>query len=181
LLRYYITDRRRVPDLRLHVANLVATHAVDWIQIREKDLTARELFLLCRDIVEIAKPAGIRVLLNERADVANAAAADGVHLPSNSIPPSRFTGQFCGVSCHNEAELVTAEAEGASYAVLGPVFAPGSKDYRGPLMGLPEFERLVKLVKIPVFALGGITAANARSCMDAGAVGVAGISLFDRT
>lgn len=168
-----------MPDLRTHVAKLASAHSVDWIQIREKDLSARELLLLCRDIVELAKPAGIRVLVNERADVAKAAGADGVHLPSNAVAPMRFGGLFCGVSCHNEAELLAANAEGASYAVLGPVFVPGSKDYRGPLTGLEEFARLVKLVRIPVFALGGVTAANAASCQDAGAAGIAGISLFD--
>lgn len=152
--------------------------AADWIQVREKDLSARDLYALCLDLVEIARPAGIRVLVNERADVARAAGADGVHFPSNALEPWRVGG-FCGVSCHSEAELMAAQAEGASYAVLGPVFAPGSKDYRGPVMGLEEFARLVRLVRIPVFALGGVTAASAKSCLEAGAAGVAGISLFD--
>lgn len=152
---------------------------MDWIQIREKDLAARELYALCRDIVEIAKPAGVRVMVNERADVAMAAGADGVHLPSNAIAPSRFPGLFCGVSCHNEDELLRAEREGAAYAVLGPVFAPGSKEYAGPLMGLVEFARLVRMVSIPVLALGGVTAATAGACVDAGAAGIAAISLFD--
>ncbi|MBS1835384.1 MAG: thiamine phosphate synthase [Acidobacteria bacterium] len=179
MIRCYITDRRRVTDLRAHVARIVAARHADWIQVREKDLPARDLYALCRDIVEIARPAGVRVLVNERADVAKAAGADGIHLPSNAMAPWRFPGSFCGVSCHNEDELLRAQNEGASYVVLGPVFAPGSKTYTGNVMGLAEFARLAKLATIPVLALGGITAANASSCMDAGAAGIAAISLFD--
>ena len=182
MIRYYITDRRRtaIPVVE-HTARLVAARAVDWIQIREKDLSSRDLAELTAAIVAIAKPAGVRVLVNERTDVALAAGADGVHLPSDAIAPwkLRCLGVSCiGVSCHNAAELQSAVQGGADFAVLGPVFRPLSKDYQSDILGLAGFEQLARPSPIPVLALGGITHENAPACMHAGAAGIAGITLF---
>ncbi len=181
MIRYYITDRRRVPDLRAHIAKIVEAGTADWIQIREKDLPAKELYALTSDVVQLARPAGIRVLVNERSDIAIAAGADGVHLPSHAVSAAVLPRRMplIGVSCHNQAELARAQREGASFAVLGPVFAPRSKSSDLPPLGLPEFQHLVRSATIPVLALGGITHANIAECMAAGASGVAGISLFD--
>ncbi len=182
MIRYYITDRKRTPNLIANVERLVAERAVDWIQVREKDLSAQDLLELTTRIVRIAKPFGVKVLVNERADVAIAARADGVHLPSNALPPSALrkleASMMIGVSCHDQAELSRAAAEGADFAVLSPVFAPLSKEIAAPPLGLTEFARLAATVRIPVLALGGVTHENAPSCLAAGAAGVAGISLF---
>ena len=153
---------------------------VDWIQLREKDLPTRELLALARRIVAMA---GLtRILINSRMDVALAAQAHGIHLPSNSPPPSAFKRGAphltVGVSCHNRDELVRAEQEGADYAVLGPVFPPLSKKTAGVALGLDGFAGLVQAVRIPVIALGGITEASIPACERAGAAGIAGISLF---
>ena len=153
---------------------------VDWIQIREKDLPTRELLSLVRRAVAVA--GRTRILVNSRMDVALAAQAHGVHLPSNSPPPFLFNRGAkhltIGVSCHNRDELLQAEQEGADYAILGPVFPPLSKKTDSVALGLEGFAELVRAVRIPVIALGGITEASIPACEGAGAAGVAGISLF---
>lgn len=156
---------------------------MDWVQIREKDLPPRVLLDLVARVLEVARPRGIKVLVNERVDVALAAGADGVHLPSHSIAPSaiRRLGAklLIGVSCHDEVELAAAVSEGADFAVLGPVFAPLSKLSDRPPLGVEEFRRVVsRWPGFPVLALGGITQDRILVCAEAGAAGIAGISLW---
>jgi thiamine-phosphate pyrophosphorylase len=185
-LRYYITDRLALGGVEALIANIERQIAggVDWIQIREKDLETRELLGLARRTVALAdgSPKKTRILINSRLDIALAAGAHGVHLPSDSPRPDFFRrqapGMLVGVSCHDREELAAAEAEGADYVVLGPVFPPLSKAAAGQVLGLELFAELVRTVKIPVIALGGITRDNITACERAGAVGVAGISLF---
>jgi len=156
----------------------------DWIQIREKDLTARELFELTRSVLAQPNPRGVKILLNSRIDVALTAGASGAHLPSNSPAPFAWRsitppGFLLGVSCHSPDEVRAAEEEGADYVLFGPVFAPLSKPAQLPPAGLEGLARAAfAAARIPVLALGGITRANASACLQAGAAGVAGISLY---
>ena len=184
MLRYYITDRRTlggVAPLNENIERQILA-GVDWIQIREKDLSARELLELGRRAVALAGAGRTRILIHSRMDVALAVGAHGIHLPSHSPPPSEYKRAaphlIVGVSCHNRAELVQAEQDGADYAVLGPVFPPLSKQADGAVLGLDGFSRLARSVRIPVMALGGNTQASISACEQAGAAGVAGISLF---
>jgi thiamine-phosphate pyrophosphorylase len=125
----------------------------------------------------------VKFLVNSRVDVALAAGAAGAHLPSGSLAPKTWRpitppGFLFGVSCHSLIEVRAAEEEGANYVVFGPVFPPLSKPSRVPAVGLAGLARAAAAVKIPVLALGGVTCANATACVEAGAAGVAGISLF---
>lgn len=143
----------------------------------------RELLLLVRRALALPNPRGTKILVNTRVDVALAAGAAGVHFPSGSPEPRRWRaltppGFEMGVSCHSRDEVVTAGQGGADYVVFGPVFPPLSKSSDLPPRGLEALAAAARAVRIPVLALGGITAANAESCVAAGAVGVAGISLF---
>jgi thiamine-phosphate pyrophosphorylase len=169
--RYCITDS-------LDVAGRAAADGVEMIQIRAKQLSTRDLMELARGAVAIP---GARILLNTRTDVALACGAHGVHLPAGSIAPSTVrriapTGFLIGVSCHTIDELRAAENEGADFAVYGPVFASVTKSVVP--IGLEALRWATSSVRLPVYALGGVTAGNTPLCIEAGAVGVAGISLF---
>jgi thiamine-phosphate diphosphorylase len=174
MIRCYITDRRSLPGGESLVD--VASGA-DWVQVREKDLSARELFALVRTLN------GSKILVNSRVDVALAAGAAGAHLPSHSPPPLLWRaitppGFLIGVSCHSVEDVRMAEEEGADYAVFGPVFPPLSKPSDLAARGLEELARAASAVRIPVLALGGVTPDNAAACIEAGAAGIAGISIF---
>jgi thiamine-phosphate pyrophosphorylase len=160
--------------------NLAA--GVEGVQIREKDLSARALFELVTAAIKLPNPHGSKVIVNTRADVAIAAGAAGVPLPTGS-PPARFwrrPGFLIGVSCHSTDDVRQAENEGADYAVFGPVFAPLSKSAVLEPKGLEGLAMAAAAVRIPVLALGGVTRENTAACISAGAAGIAGISLFQK-
>ena len=178
MIRYYITARNQLPAGvgLLDVIRRNAQAGVDMIQIREKDLPARELY----ELVHVAVRCAAIILVNERFDVAIAAGAHGVHLPSNSVSPLEVrriapAGFRIGVSCHAISELIQAEREGADFAVFGPVFATPGK---GPALGLEVLREAARAVRIPVLALGGVTKENAALCVEAGAAGIAAIRMF---
>lgn len=177
MLRYYITDRRASQDILASISRAVQS-GVDLIQIREKDLPARELLQLTQQAVLRAAGSSTKILVSERLDIAIAAGAHGIHLPSRSILPSEYRriappGFLIGVSCHSETEL--AETAGADFAVYGPVFeTPG----KGVPAGLGGLRRAARSSPVPLLALGGITEENAAACIEAGAAGVAAIRMF---
>jgi thiamine-phosphate pyrophosphorylase len=170
--RYCITDS-------LDVSACAARDGVEMIQIRAKELPARELAHLVRSAVRSA--VGSKILVNTRADVALACGAHGVHLPAGSMPPNTIrrlapAGFLIGVSCHTIHELQAAQSEGADFAVYGPVFPSVTKSL-API-GIQAFREAAASVHLPVYALGGVTAENTLQCLEAGAAGIAGISLF---
>ncbi len=180
MLRCYVTDRHTLaPGDSLLAA--IARADADWVQIREKDLPARDLFKL----VQAALPLGKKIIVNTRMDVALAAGAAGLHLPQNSIRAGRWRsiappGFLIGVSCHGVESVRAAEQEGADYVLFAPVFAPLSKPSHSPSLGLAALSEASRSVRIPVLALGGITRKNAAACIEHGAAGVAAISLYQR-
>lgn len=163
---------------------------VDWIQIREKDQTTRELLALAQEAVGITQTRGgkTRVLVNDRLDVALACGAAGVHLGRESVPakevvkwcragnaPDRF---LIGVSCHSVEETQAAESAGADYVFFGPIYDTPSKRAFGNPQGIARLVEVSAAVRIPVIAIGGINEQNAAECLRAGAKGIAAIRLF---
>jgi len=201
----YITDRHALSEGSAgessgalgDLIEAVARSGVDWIQIREKDMTGRTLSLLVRDAKQrIAKlsteGARPRILVNDRLDVALAEGAGGVHLAESSVPiaearrllaaerpAAKPTEDFLvGVSTHSLAAAREAQHAGADYIIFGPIFPTPSKAAYGQPQGLEKLREVCKAVRMPVLAVGGITLENAASCGEAGAAGVAAIRLF---
>ena len=174
--RYYITDRKTAGGFRplLEVIRDQMHLGVEYIQIRERDVPARELFEFTLTVLELRnemrKHATTKILVNSRADVALATGADGVHLPANSPLPT-LPGLIVARSCHTLEEVKAAHVD---LIAFGPVFdTPG----KGPPLGLEQLRKACKLGK-PVYALGGVNWENAAACLEAGAEGIAGIRLF---
>jgi len=164
-----------------------AKAGVDWIQIREKDLSAKRLSELASEVIRRTSRARA-ILINDRLDVACAVRAAGVHLSEHSLPVSeakrflveRFTphSYLLGASVHSLETALEAEQGGASYVMFGPVFATPSKAAFGTPQGLQNLRRVCAETKIAVLAIGGITLENAQACLEAGASGIAAIRLF---
>jgi len=151
------------------------------VQLREKDLSPRELLELASVIRALTGRHGAKLLINDRADIALAAGADGVHLGEASIPVAaarRILGpeRLIGVSCHDTVGALAAEKSGADFITFGPVYPTPSKAAYGPPVGVNQLSEAVKLLQIPVFALGGIKRENAPEAMATGASGIALIS-----
>jgi len=179
---YLVTDRHQtggrplVPLLREAVAAGLRA-----VQLREKDLATRPLLLLAEEVLRLTREHGAWLLINDRVDLTLALGADGVHLRSDSLSVSvarRLLGpdRVIGVSAHSVEEVVQAESEGADFAVLGPVYDTSSKRSYGPSIGLPPIQEASRRCRIPVFAIGGITAPRVHDVRRAGAFGVAVIS-----
>lgn len=192
----YVTDRTAFPaetciQRVLERIGAAARAGADWIQIREKDLSSGMLYVLVRDaLAELRRVHGarVRVIVNDRLDVAVACGADGVHLGHASVPaqdvirwcrnggaPKEF---LVGVSCHSLQDARAAEAAGADYVYFGPVFDSPSKREFGAPQGTAQLREVTQTLRIPVVAIGGINASNARGCLEVGAVGVAAIREF---
>jgi thiamine-phosphate pyrophosphorylase len=176
-----VTDRRRLRAASLAVqVRAAAAAGVDIVQLREKDLGGAALLALARDVVHAVAGTPARVLVNGRPDVARAAGAHGVHLPSEGLPVADVRAAFpdllVGASCHGLAEARAAEAHGASLVVFGPVFATPGKESRA--QGLDALAAVARAVAIPVYAIGGVDPANAADALAAGAAGVAAIRPF---
>jgi thiamine-phosphate diphosphorylase len=183
VIRYLITDGCASRDPAAWFENLQCwmREGVDFVQIREPDLMPRELSAIVKRVCAIKDET--RVVVNDRTDIAIAAYADGVHLRDGSIEPERIRRiaarpLFISVSCHGVPEVAAAARSGADLALLAPIFPPISKIATCPPLGLEALREAAGRVEIPVIALGGITQGNAGACIEAGAAGVGGISLF---
>lgn len=175
--------RMLVTDGSGHCDGSLVQSDVDFIQVREPGLSTRALAGLVGQLIR--HPGFPRVLVNDRADIAIACRAAGVHLRDRSVSPEVIrriapAGFVVSVACHDADAVLRAAGEGADYAVLAPIFAPLSKPPGWPPLGLDALRAIASCAKIPVIALGGITLENAPLCVAAGAAGVAGITLFQR-
>lgn len=204
----YVTDRKSLPlndhadsgEALLRNIEAAAAAGVDWIQIREKDLTGTQCSVLVREALLRTKSANenrehaSQIVINDRLDVALSEKANGVHLGENSLPiqavrqwlgagrnTANGTPLLVGVSCHSLETALSAARDGADYLFFGPVFSTPSKAGFGPPQGLARLEEVCASVSIPVLAIGGIILKNAPACIQAGATGIAAIRLFQGT
>jgi thiamine-phosphate pyrophosphorylase len=194
----YVTSRTSlasgapIPSLLDKIRAAIEAGA-DWVQIREKDLPARELAALAREAgAAAARTRGIAgkpaIFVNDRLDVALASGASGVHLGRESAP-AREVVRWCrsgnapadfriGVSCHSLEETREAESARADYVFFGPVYDTPSKRTFGAPKGIERLAEACRCVRIPVIAIGGVNAENATECLGAGAAGIAAIRMF---
>jgi thiamine-phosphate pyrophosphorylase len=155
------------------------------VQLREKNLTTNTLYELAARAVELTRGTETQLLINDRADVASATGAAGVHLTVQSLEAAIVRRAFgpsflIGVSAHSLAEAQAAREGGADFAVFGPIFDTPSKRAYGTPLGIESLrEAAHKLSPFPLLALGGITNENAPETLRAGASGIAAIRLFN--
>jgi thiamine-phosphate pyrophosphorylase len=177
---YLIADTTGARQALPYAVDAAVRAGVRLVQLRAKELPDSEYLALARAVRAITAAHGARLLINTRLHVATAIGADGVHLPRDaSIRDARHAlgpKALIGVSAHSAAELHRAEAEGADFVTLSPIFPTISKPWAVDLLGLDGFAALVATTTLPVFALGGVQPDNAASCLGAGACGVAVVS-----
>ncbi|MGD0765288.1 MAG: thiamine phosphate synthase [Dehalococcoidia bacterium] len=175
-----VTDRRRCSAISLEDVIMQATQGgANVVQLREKDLSAAELFTLGVRLREITKNRAL-LLINDRVDVAQACGADGVQLPENGLPTpvARWVlgrHALVGRSVHSVEAAAQAEGDGADMVVVGPVFQTASKPDAAPV-GLELVREIANGITIPVLAIGGITPENVGDVIRAGASGAAVVS-----
>jgi thiamine-phosphate pyrophosphorylase len=179
---YVVTDRQLTGGRPLPlVVEAALRGGACAFQLREKDLSPRELYPLALEIRQLTQMYGARILINDRVDVALAVGADGVHLTTTSLPASIARrvlgpGRLIGVSTHTVTEARAAADEGADFLVFGPVFYTPSKAPYGEPVGLDALRVVRAAVNLPILAIGGVKKANLDQVLAAGADGIAVIS-----
>ncbi len=179
---YLITDRNQTLGRPLvDVVKAALEGGVKAVQLREKDLSGKELFSLAKELRELTNRYDAKLLINDRVDIALAVGADGVHMgrQSVSVQDARMafsSSPIVGVSTHSLEEALQAESDGADFITFGPVYYTPSKASYGQPLGIENLKKVAKAVNIPVFALGGVKKDNVTEALSAGAYGVAMIS-----
>jgi thiamine-phosphate pyrophosphorylase len=177
---YLVTDRHQTAGRPLlSVVGRAVRAGVRAVQLRERDLPTRELIMLAEEFQCQAPEA--KLFINDRVDLALALDAHGTHLRESSLPTSVARGllrpqQLLGRSVHSVEGVTVAEREGADFVVLGPIYETPSKQAYGSPLGLRLLEQAARTTRVPIFAIGGITAARVREVLQAGAFGVAVLS-----
>jgi thiamine-phosphate diphosphorylase len=187
LLSHFVTDRRRFdlsPSALVAHAARAARGGVHVIQVRERDLEGRALAALVADVVQAVSGTRTRVVVNDRADVAIAAGAHGVHLRGDSYPAARVraiapAGFIVGRSVHSDAEIDTESASGAcDYLTFGTVFASAGKPGGHPVAGLEALRAACSRTALPVIAIGGVEESRLGDIERTGAAGFAAVGMF---
>ena len=179
---YLITDRKNTGGREISfVVEEALKGGVKMVQLREKDLSSRDLYATACELRKLTARYGARLCINDRIDIALAVDADGVHLGNSSIPVPRAREilgdeRLIGVSCHDTVSAIDAQEKGADFITFGPVFYTPSKAAFGNPVGVDKLGDITGLLRIPVFALGGITRAYVPRVIEAGAHGIALIS-----
>ncbi len=183
---YFIGDRHQTNGRPLtDVIRAAAEAGVSAFQFREKDLSPRVQFDLATEIRTLTKEYKMKFLINDRVDLCLSIDADGVHLPASGLPVNvarTLLGdkKLIAVSCHSEKEVKNAEAMGANFAVLGPIYDTPSKRPYGLPLTLDTFRAIKRQTTLPLFAIGGINSSRVDNVFAAGADGIAIISNITR-
>jgi thiamine-phosphate pyrophosphorylase len=183
---YLVTDRRLASEEFLsRLLREAADAGVDRIQIREKDLGGRQLLRLVRQALDCVEGRRTTLFVNDRLDVALSLPVHGLHLGRSSLPPEvarRIAGDelVIGSSAHNLEEALEAQENGADYLFVGPVYPTPSKEAYGDPLGTARLETIVRRVRIPVYAIGGIVPDRLEELRHVPLTGVAMISAFVR-
>jgi thiamine-phosphate pyrophosphorylase len=159
---------------------------VSLIQYRDKSGDAQIILARARELLEqsrttVSAPHRLRLIMNDRADLCVAAEFDGVHVGQDDISAGSArkivgSGRWVGVSAHNPEQVMAADKTSADYIAIGPVFPTGSKSNPDPVVGIAGVRRARELTGKPLVAIGGITRANCKEVIEAGADSVAVIS-----
>ncbi|MGE3153780.1 MAG: thiamine phosphate synthase [Nitrospiraceae bacterium] len=179
---YLVSDRGQTGGRPLTDLIALASRAgLPAVQVRERDLPTRQLAALIRTIRTAVAGLPTRVLVNDRADLALALGADGVHLRANSLPTGRVRTMIgpehlLSVSTHSREEVRRAQDEGADFVVFGPVYETPSKQIYGRPQGLGMLAQVCEIARVPVFAIGGVTPERVAEVRQVGAHGVAVVS-----
>jgi thiamine-phosphate pyrophosphorylase len=175
-----VTDRKQSPKPLEDLIEKACKAGLKAVQLREKDLSSKDLLRLAKQLRKVTQRYNSKLLINDRLDIAMLSMADGLHSPENGTPVkcSRQFGKYLlfGKSVHSLVGALAAEKEGYDYIMFGPVYRTASKTGYGKPKGISGLKRVCEAVKVPVFAVGGITPERAGSCVKAGAYGTAVIS-----
>jgi thiamine-phosphate pyrophosphorylase len=176
---YAIIDPARAGGrLPVVVARELFSAGVRFIQFRDKHASSRQLYETCVELKELLRDSGCSLIVNDRADVARATDADGVHLGQDDLPVEvarglLAPGKWIGCSTHSVDQLVEADRSTADYIAFGPIFPTASKENPDPVVGLEGLREARRATGKPLVAIGGITLRNAREVLAAGADSVA--------
>jgi thiamine-phosphate pyrophosphorylase len=178
---YLITDRKVAAKSLPEAVRLALEGGVKAVQLREKDLSVRELLSMAQELRVITREFGAKLFINDRLDVATLVGADGIHLGGQSIPVEavrKVVGKNMqiAVSTHNVSEAKAAQNGGADFITYGPIFTTPSKAKYGAPVGVKSIRDIKNEISIPIYAIGGINSGNMLQVMSAGADGIALIS-----
>lgn len=179
---YALTDVRLSGLSHAEQVELLSAGGATLLQLREKELPPREFYEEAKKAVDVALRRGVQLIVNDRVDVALAVGAHGVHLGQDDMPPEaarKLLGPeaVIGYSTHNIEQAIAATRLPIDYLAIGPIFATTSKSDTAPVLGLDGLRTVRQAIgTFPLVAIGGITHANAREVIEAGADSVAVIS-----
>lgn len=179
---YLVTDRSLSHGRAMvEIADAAVAGGVSCVQLREKHLPVREMIEEAKALVELLRPRNIPLIVNDRVDVALASDADGVHLGQSDMTITdarRIVGPGCiiGISAESLEDAIRAEAEGADYVGISPVFSTATKTDIAQPLGLNGVRQIRERVSLPLVGIGGISSVNAAEVVRSGADGVAVVS-----
>lgn len=179
---YPLTDVRMSGLSHAEQVERLSAGGATLVQLREKQIPPREFYEQAKAAMEVATRSGVRLIINDRVDIALAAKAHGVHLGQDDMPPDaarKLLGDqaIIGYSTHNIDQATNALTLPIDYVAIGPIFATSTKTDTSPVLGLEGLRAVRKVVgAVPLVAIGGISHANARDVIEAGADSVALVS-----